>query len=306
MSPAPIPHVSIGLPVYNGESQLALALDSLIAQTFDDLEIVVSDNHSTDATESICRDFAARDARIHYVRSDRNRGAAWNFNRVFELSHGRYFKWASSNDLHAPDCVRRCVEVLDARPEVVLCYPKTTIIDEGGAVVRQFEDNLDLPWPQAEKRFRAYLQQVRLCNAVFGLIRLEALRRTGRLGNYPGADVVLLAELTLHGTFSEVPEYLFFRRMERQNFVRDESLENWQEFFDPSSRGKIFMRTWRHQYEYFAATLRSPLPLPEKASVAAFIARSCIVHRGVLARELAMTISRLTGRNPVRETGPKP
>ena len=83
MSEQRAPRVSIGLPVYNGEVQVTRALESLLAQTFEDFEIVISDNHSTDATESICRDFAARDSRVRYHRSDKNRGVAWNFNQVF-------------------------------------------------------------------------------------------------------------------------------------------------------------------------------------------------------------------------------
>jgi glycosyltransferase involved in cell wall biosynthesis len=281
------PPVSIGLPVYNGEVHLGAALDSLLAQSYGEFELVVSDNHSTDRTEAICRDYAARDSRIRYHRAERNQGAAWNFNRTFELSAGRYFKWASSNDLHAPDYLSRCLEVLDRRPEVVLCYPKSSIIDDSGAVTREVEDRLDLPWPRASRRFREYLERVQLCNPVFGVIRSDVLRRTGRLGNYPGADVVLLGELTLHGAFAEVAERLFFRRLGVQNEIRDQSLENWQEFFDPSTKGRLFMRTWRHQYEYFAAVFRSPLPAGEKAGLALMLGRGCVVRRGIMARELA-------------------
>ena len=266
----------------------------------------MSDNHSTDATESICRGYAARDPRIRYSRSERNRGAAWNFNHVLDVSRGRYFKWASSNDIHAPQYVSRCVEVLEARPEVVLCYPKSRLIDEDGAVISDFEDNLDLPWPQPARRFSEYLGRVRLCNAIFGLIRPEILRRTGRLGTYPGSDMVLLGELSLYGAFSEVPEYLFYRRQERQNLIRNQSVENWQEFFDPDTRGRIFMRTWRHQYEYLLATLRTPLPLVEKARVAGLIARVCITQRGDLARELGGAIMRLAGRRPGHGPAPMP
>jgi len=282
-----VPQVTIGVPVYNGETQLARSLDALLGQSLEDFEIIISDNHSTDATEAICRDYAARDKRISYYRNERNRGAAWNFNRVLELSRGRYFKWASANDLHAPQFLTRCVEVLGARPDVVLCYAKTRIIDENGVVLRDFEDNLDLPWPQASRRFSEYLERVRLSNAIFGVVRPEILKRTGRLGTFPGSDVVLLGELSLQGAFSEVPEFLFYRRLEQQNVIRDKSVENWQEFFDPDTRGRVFMRTWRHQYEYLRATFRSPLPVSEKARITALIGRIILNQRRDLARELA-------------------
>src|SRR3982751_485615 len=97
------PKVSIGLPVYNGELHLALALDSILAQTYGDFEIVISDNGSTDGTESICRRYAAADPRIRYERNETNRGAAWNYNHVFELSRGEYFKWMAHDDLIEPN-----------------------------------------------------------------------------------------------------------------------------------------------------------------------------------------------------------
>src|SRR5687767_9303189 len=119
------PRVSIGLPVFNGESHLALALDSVLAQTFGDFELVISDNGSTDSTRQICEDYAKRDARIRYLRSDENRGAAWNYNRVFERSRGAFFKWMAHDDLIAPQYLERCVEALDRAPATtVLAFPR--------------------------------------------------------------------------------------------------------------------------------------------------------------------------------------
>src|SRR5439155_18261545 len=89
----PTPLVSIGLPVRNGEKYLRQALDSLLAQTFADFEIVVCDNCSTDSTGRICRAYAARDRRVRYVRNGRDIGPADNYTRCFELSRGRYFRW---------------------------------------------------------------------------------------------------------------------------------------------------------------------------------------------------------------------
>ena len=169
----------------------------------------------------------------------------------------------------------------------MLAYPKTSIIDEHGAMTRVYDDNLDLPWPEAPRRFREYLDRVGLCNALFGLMRPEVLRRTSLLGDYPGSDMVFLGELTLYGTFVEVPEVLFHRRYEPTSAFRNATLENWQEFFAPATRGTFVMRTWRHQAEYLRADLRSSLSLADKARVAGIIARRCIAVRGELLRELA-------------------
>ena len=119
------PRLTVGLPTYNGEEYLAQALDSLLAQTFTDFELIISDNASTDATESIARAYAARDPRIRYVRHPRNRGSAFNHTYVIREARGEYFKWASDDDLYAPDLLERCVEALDNRPEIPLAHAWT-------------------------------------------------------------------------------------------------------------------------------------------------------------------------------------
>src|SRR4051812_45028693 len=96
-----VPPLSICLPVYNGERYLAAAIASLQRQTFSDFELVISDNASTDGTEAICREAAAGDSRIQYHRSEKNLGAAPNFNRTFSLSRAPLTRWASHDDLWA-------------------------------------------------------------------------------------------------------------------------------------------------------------------------------------------------------------
>ena len=122
--PAKPPRVSIGLPVYNGERWLAEALDSLLAQTYSDFELIISDNGSTDDTQAICEEYAARDRRIRYIRQEINRGLAWNWNCVFEESAGDYFKWAACDDLYHPTFLERCVQILDQYPDVAWCHTR--------------------------------------------------------------------------------------------------------------------------------------------------------------------------------------
>src|SRR5947199_9425659 len=82
----------------------------------------ISDNGSTDGTETICRDYAAKDRRVRYYRGNRNRGSVWNFNRVFRLAQAEYFKWAACDDICVPEYVGGCVEVLDSARSIVLIY----------------------------------------------------------------------------------------------------------------------------------------------------------------------------------------
>src|SRR4051812_43091384 len=99
------PTLSIGIPVYNGARYLRMTLDSLLAQTYRDFEIIISDNASTDDTELICRAYAARDPRVRYHRAPVNLGAPANYRRAFDLSTGDYFKWQNADDIIAPTFV---------------------------------------------------------------------------------------------------------------------------------------------------------------------------------------------------------
>ena len=128
--------VSIGIPVYNGGKYLAAALNSLLAQSFKDFEIVISDNASTDRTGEICRSYQNKDARVSYFRSDQNLGAAWNHNRVIELSSAPLFKWAACDDLHDPLYLARCVDALHNDSGVVLSHTYLRVIDEEGRALR--------------------------------------------------------------------------------------------------------------------------------------------------------------------------
>src|SRR2546425_2356723 len=177
------PRVSVGMPVYNGERYLAEAVDSLLAQTYEDFELIICDNASTDRTGEIARSYAARDTRVRYARNEKNLGAGGNFRRGFALASGEYFRWAASDDVCAPQSLARCVEVLDQEPAAVLAYPSTRFIDEHGRVTGEcYDDRLHLQASRASERFRQVLERLGLCNAVYGLMRAERSeeRRVGK------------------------------------------------------------------------------------------------------------------------------
>src|SRR5437879_11722269 len=121
-----VPRVSVGVPVYNGERYLAETLDSLLGQTYEDFELIICDNGSTDRTPEIAQSYGARDHRVRCVRNDRNLGAARSYRRTFELSAGEHLRWAAAEDLGPPEAPRVCVGGIAGEPEVVLDYPSTT------------------------------------------------------------------------------------------------------------------------------------------------------------------------------------
>lgn len=259
------PRVSIGLPVYNGEPFLQQALDSLLRQTYTDFELIISDNASTDSTGEICRAYAARDSRIHYYRNAQNIGVDRNFNRTFTLSQGEYFRWAAADDLCAPTLLEQSVEVLDRRRDAVLCYPRSRYIDAKGDFLRDYEDNLHIDIPEPEKRFAKYLRDVEMCNAAFGLLRSDILRRTNLYGIYSDSDLVYLGELTLYGSFLELPEVLFCRRIHSGMAVQKyPSAHQRMVMSEPAAMKRLCFPHWKVLGGFLSAVRRSPLSWRER------------------------------------------
>lgn len=207
------PRVSIGLPVFNGSRHLTDALSAILAQTYTDFELIISDNASTDGTAEICRRFAAQDPRIRYYRQPRNIGAAPNFNFCYELATGEYFKWAAHDDILAPEFLARCVEALDATPDAVLCQSLVRLVDEQDrflGVYRPVEPyGAEL---RASVRFHQGCARDRRCLTIFGLIRANALRGSVLMGSYISSDRTLLVELALRGRFLHIDDVLFINR----------------------------------------------------------------------------------------------
>lgn len=263
----PSPRVSIGLPVYNGERYLESTLDSLLAQTFPDFELIISDNASTDRTAAICAAYQARDPRVRYSRNAANLGATRNYNLTVEQARGEYFKWAAYDDPCGPEFLERCVRALDANPAVVLAYTRARVIDEAGQDLGYDPVDLDLRQPRPVERYAAYhrrFRQHRNCNPVFGVIRTATLRRTAMIGNYVASDEVLLGELALHGQFYEVPDELFFRRDHPNTSTRAFLIKNRAAWFDPALGGRLHLPVWIWFQQQAAALGRAPLRLGER------------------------------------------
>lgn len=222
------PRLSIGLPVYNGERYLADSLDALLGQTFEDFELIIADNASTDGTPDICRQYERQDSRVRYTRQSRNVGAAPNHNFLFQQSRGELFKWASCDDLYARDLLQRCVEALDEHPDVVLAHSWTAAIDEQDVVTQALEYPLATDSLQAPVRFASLLfghgiedaegnsqdddYGVIRADDQYGVIRSDVMRRIAPHGSYYHSDRVITAEISLYGRFYLIPDWLYFRR----------------------------------------------------------------------------------------------
>ena len=262
------PKVSIGMPVYNGAKYIRNAVLSLLGQDYEDLELIISDNGSTDQTEPICRELAETDKRVYYHRNPTNLGAARNFNRVFELARGTYFRWAAHDDECRPSLVRRCVEVLDRAPQqVVMVYPKGEMIDEQGNTLYWPLDRTDVREQESQRRLAQLLPSMQFCDTAFGMFKVAALKRTRLIGSFFGADLVLMAEAAMLGEIWQLDEVLFRQRSHlERSMTANQSARARAAWYNPAAAKHLFvLPDWeRLGWELIKAVHRSALPRGEK------------------------------------------
>lgn len=281
-----MPLVTIGVPVYNGARFLSQALDSLLGQSASDLEMIISDNASTDDTEAICRAYAAKDGRVRYFRQPINIGAPKNWTFVARRSRGKYFKWASGNDYCPENMVEKCIAVMEADSGAVLCYGRTCLIDEETGGRNEYTRDIAVIEDLPHERFRTLYRNLALNNAQCGLIRADALRRTRYDRPYPGGDVVLMAELALQGRFVLLPDVLLYRRMGRKTFSSLLTATEMQAFIDPRAKRVGGFWCLRRHLGYLGTALRASISLPEKLRTLALVFRHAIWEREKLWVEL--------------------
>ena len=284
------PKLTIGMPIYNGERFLEETMDSLLNQSFEDFELIISDNASTDRTEKICKTFEAKDSRIQYLRLEENLGASENHNRLISIASGKYFKWAAHDDICAPTFLERCVEVLDQDPNIVLAYSRVKAIDEDGTELFEYVPKPMLNSSRAHERLFESICVPHAQSPVFGVVRREVLQDTKLLQAFSSSDRVLVGEITLRGGIYEIPEFLFLYRLHEgqswQAYPNRFSREAW---FDPKREKKLTLPHWRLLLEHSLSVIRSPLSLYEKAQCLPTLAWWIRRHWRYLANNLVFS-----------------
>jgi len=268
------PKVSIGLAVYNGEQYLAEALESILAQTFRDFELVICDNNSTDSTPEICARYAAKDTRIRYYRNPINIGGVRNENRSMFLARGSYFKLAAHDDNIAPRFLEECVAVLDANPDVEVCSTGAYFIDAGSNITETrtpragTEDRL-------HHRIRSIARFDDACEATYGLMRMRALKEVRPQTNHLHSDRIVLTELALRRPFHLIEIPLFYKRIHEGNAYRD--LRGRMAWFQPelTLTGRIRLPHWQQAADYLTMLSRSRIDPLERLRCGAEVLR-CI------------------------------
>ena len=233
-----IPKVSIGMPVYNGEEYIRKALDSLLAQTFTDFELIISDNASTDETEAICREYMKKDSRIRYVRQVENRGGGANFKFVLDEAQGEYFMWAAHDDIRSPNFLSVNLDFLCRNPDFVASISPVRF--EGGEFdeIRMGDSGLT---GEVSQRFTLFFRGRRFhANGRFySLMRRDDIKDCFRDEYILGNDLAIVLRLAGKGKFNRSSEgwvVLGTKGMSSGKNIIRMYRRSWLDFFIPFHR----------------------------------------------------------------------
>lgn len=238
LNPGDQPLVTVGVPTFNSGIFVRKSLESLVGQDYPNLQIIISDDGSTDDTAAICGEFAARNSNVRLCRGP-HLGERHNFNSLLGLARGEYFMWAADHDLWDARYVSCCVAALAADPEAVLAYSRTMLIDRDGRNLGLMNDGLGITQHRPLDRYRRLIWNLEWCNAIYGVMRREAIAETGGYGPTPGPDHLVLAKMAIQGTFIQVDEQLFYRRQNRPPETFDEMRIRQSGDLEPGRAGEM-------------------------------------------------------------------
>ena len=303
-----LPVISIGLPVYNGELYVRDAIEGVLAQTFGDFELIISDNASTDSTREICLELAEADSRIRYERSAENIGAAPNFNRCFTLARAtEYFKWITYDDLMTDDLLERCVDALEGDVDASLAFAEIVHADASGNVTsRQHPRDLSLLERQPGRRARRLVEYgldgPDIYWTLYGVIRRAALEQTDLHGRYIASDQVLLFQLALTGKFLQVGDARFVHRAHPAawTMTTDRTPKSDAQWFGGRSRSGVVLPHWTLLFRHMRAVRRRGLTFRDKAQCMRAIAHRAVREWRNLGGDVKLALRDLIPRRRVR------
>lgn len=302
----PLPRVSVGVPVRNGAKYLEQTLDDLLSQTLDDLEIVVSDNCSTDRTPALLEFVSRRDDRVRVHRNQTDLGPAANYDAVLQMARADLFCWSAADDRHAPDFLARAVSALDADPTAVLATVGVRRIGPDGQDLGRVDGEPDMSSEDPSERLRNLIfvdHRRHGAHELFGLARRKTLRACGPQGAYARSDSVTLARLVLRGRFTRIEDELFFNRDHGERSSRVNPPRGWHDrgwavhvlgggpsppdsWWDPSRAGSMVWPEWKLLREYVRAVEEAPLTLEERGRCRRVLATFAARHVPKLTRDV--------------------
>ena len=205
------PLVSVGMPVFNGGKLLREAIEQVVNQSYGNIEIIISDNHSFDETEAICRSFARKESRIRYYRQKRTITGMENFRFVFEKSRGPYFMWAAYDDRRSLNYVEMLLEKMTASPRASLVFSDVVRFDDHQK--RMAYPVLDYPFECSPGD--TYWKKIQK-NIIFGSLHIYGMFRSRFVGDFYWPDIdygggkSLLLYFLSRGDFVRAPGACFY------------------------------------------------------------------------------------------------
>jgi len=230
------PTVSFGLPVRNGEKYVKAAIESVLAQTLTDWELVICDNASTDSTAKICESYAEIDARVRFFENDRDIGQIGNFNRVFDLSRGQYFRWIGYDDRLHPEYMRSVIELFRQDNNIVAVitdeehyddlgnrhlFHGNTLAEGAERDISRFHCMLWLYWKNKDYNI----------DPIYSIILSSAAAEIMPLRSLLDTHLVFGCALSLCGRIMHAPKVLVFRRLA---WCEERSLKQRMQRYNPS------------------------------------------------------------------------
>jgi glycosyltransferase involved in cell wall biosynthesis len=205
--------VSIGLPVYNGETSIEAVAKSVLDQDYENIELVISDNASTDRTEEVGRMLAAIDARVVFHRQPENVGLIGNFLWTRQNARGSYFRWIGDDDEISQTYVSRCLDEFATDPRLILVTTQLSYTSDVGSTQSQSEryDGIALRSEDAATRFAEMLRLLtagyQVLDPVYGMVRTDAVIHIPYYSGLRG-DELYATRLALAGPWGHIPEVL--------------------------------------------------------------------------------------------------
>ncbi len=280
------PLISIGIPAYNAGASIGSTIEGLLAQSFGDFELIISDNASIDSTRDVVEEYRLRDGRIRYERQSVNVGANANYSHVVRRARGEFFKWSSSSDWCAPTFLERCLKELLAHGDTVLVAPRTRLFQGTPSTSQDYAFDIEILDETPLARFARLHSTLRLNNAMNGLIRMSALRRTRLAEPYLGADVVLMGHLALLGKFRLLPERLFYRRMEAAFATALQTPAAVLKHHYPQPSARTLLQGSKQLMGRVRAALSAPMPIGQKLRSLIYVAKTCYWDRTAVLQDL--------------------
>ena len=260
------PLISVGMPVFNEGAYLQATVESILNQDYENYELIISDNASTDRTKEICLELAKKDSRIKYLRNQINIGAIENFYNVFKQAKGEYMMLAGGHDLWSHHFISNCFKALQDSPSAVLSFGSTVWIDEYDNKINKATPFYDTSGCDPVTRFLYVLWGA--MHPIYGLIRMDALNKVRINIQIPGGDLIILTELSFLGQFKYISDAVWYRRMQHGHETEKEKINRYKRaLFSKSNYLVDILPYIKIPLELFRSILKAKLSLLDKASI---------------------------------------